>query len=1292
MDIRKFKESTFEAAKEHVLSHGLRSLKKDDDDFFCEILMSGCLDLNEKVGLLVSSGVDVNAQTAGFPSEFTALARIVKKEKHPHELIDLLLTNGADIEAPSTLSLTPLHCAIILQNLELVKYLISKGADPNAICDNGFSCLMLALSSNDEYENRRFYWPFYDISGGTKRAVNIEILDELVLSGAKLDYQAGWRGSVLEVAVRTGKTEVIDWLLKHGVKPNDTVSSGSSKTLLMSACESGALPVINHLLERGADVDAVDNDGQTALFYASDKKVAKALLDAGASLTHLDKNGRSLFQRPYCSVEIFQNYGKEFVRLGGDVNARAADGRSVLHLLADSYYSEGAIKLAISLGCDVNAQDQNGTTPLMLARSEYWQELVAAGARVNDADANGDHALNLHLSSDLLEFGADVNWANGRGQTPLMLAAQKGDVSLVKALLKAGAGVDAIDQEGKMATDYADVKALRTLVEAGAPLNPESTSALATAITGKNASLSRVLLRAGLKARLSDVQVKGHLALLENIAQEDLDLFREGIVGDGEKADKLIAKIITARNQVLEAAKALPVCGDEDLPEVLRPGVWPRKAEAPKLHLKVAMPSNDGRLPIFSPPEVFDERMSSLHDDILTDISSWEPAEQKSHRKEKEKEILKLCKRHKTRKSGLSSWDIYENRLDVDDFLFCSDGVILQLWNDCFDILSDMICSYSRKISDKSKYEFALYRLRGEAFEGIRKDHCVAIQCLSYFDAIEVAPVMAQALGRLSAQTWLKRFPDTAITGLLACAFGEFESDRSDAQQALRWLSTQGFRGKIEETAKRYGTEALAAALAFLDRSDEADFLPKKLTKLPSYFVASAHPAPILKESGKALPVHAVETIGRMMLASTCHLQTPALIKVMEVCDRESLADFALSAYDSWVKNGAKKDGIGFLHALGYMGDARAAALLVKNYRNAPFYPATAAAIDVLGALGTNTAISGLQTIMRFSKYDKAQAYAQEVIENIAEARGLAPEMLEDLAVPDLGLEHNSQMTLDFGPRRFSVTLDSNLDAVLTDENGNILKALPKATKSDNALLAKAATAQWKEFKSALKGQASDQKKRFEKGMLSRREWLGATFKEVIAVHPLLSKMVRSLVWATLRDQALETTFRIDAEGRYVAADGKELSLDNEARVTLPHPCLFGDNVEAWLQIFADNKLTQPFPQLARKWFLQGPQTENLISKKDGTKVPLGALRGLKAKGWEFEEGGAGMVWSVYKSDEGARASIDVEPGWSLSGFDYEDFGGDQTVKLDVSGSDPIAYSELVRDFLSLPVATGEEP
>lgn len=113
----------------------------------------------------------------------------------------------------------------------------------------------------------------------------------------------------------------------------------------------------------------------------------------------------------------------------------------------------------------------------------------------------------------------------------------------------------------------------------------------------------------------------------------------------------------------------------------------------------------------------------------------------------------------------------------------------------------------------------------------------------------------------MSAQTWLKRFNETAIQGLLAGAFSDVQIERSDAQQALRWLAGQGFRDKIEHLAKSFGGEAHAAALIFLDRSDDADFLPKKLPKLPTYFIASAHPAPILKGTGKALPVHAVETI-----------------------------------------------------------------------------------------------------------------------------------------------------------------------------------------------------------------------------------------------------------------------------------------------------------------------------------------------------------------------------------------------------------------------------------------------
>jgi len=1275
VDIEDFETSTFEEAQDHVLSKGLKSLKKDDDDFFYKILMSGCSGLSEKIKLLVSAGVDINAETPGFPSGFTALSRVTKTAEEPKEIIDLLLANGADIEAPSTLGLTPLHCAVILQNLDLMSYLISKGADANAVNGNGESCLLIAINSNDDY----------NAPGRTQRPVSIEVLDKLVMAGAKLTHQGGWGGSVLEAAIRTGEIHVIDWLFENGIKPTDVVPSSASKTLLMCACErSVSIDSINHLLRLGANVDAVDQDGKTAIFYTHDVNIVKKLVDFGAKLSHLDKNGRSFFHKTWYNSGVFDKLSRNFVRDGGDLYSKDSDGRSILHNLACSYSTLGAIKIAVSMGCDVNAQDQNGTTPLMLARPEYWDELLSAGARINDVDANGSHALNHHLAAVLIKRGADVNLANKAGQTPLMLASQKGDIPLVKALLKAGASVAAIDTNGKLATDYAVIKALAELVKVGAPVNPDSTAVLVTAIAGKSASISLLLLKAGLKARLSDAQVKEHSALLETIAQEDLELFRRGIVGMDDRAEKLLAKMISDRSRSLEVALANLPCEDEDLPSVLQSGAWPPKAEEPAPHLKLTIPTNDRHPVPFCSPPGFDQKMSALQDKLLAEFSESSPKEQAKNIRECEKNILKICKIYLSKTRSWGHYDLYENKLDMREVLACSDEILLKFWNECFDISSEIIDWYDIKISNKDKYDLILHRLKQDAYVGINPAGKHASYCLTYFGSAEIAPMMVKA----NARIWLKRFPHAAVDGLLPGAFSDVQADRTEAQAFLRLLASQGHRGQIELSAKGYGPEAYAATVTFLDRSCDADFLPQKLPKLPAYFVASAHPAPILKASGKALPSHAVETLGRMMLVSNSHLQTPALAKVIEACDRHSLANFAISVYDCWAKNGAKKEGIGFLHALGYMGDTRAAPLLIKTYKNEPFYPATAAAIAVLGAIGSNTAISGLLSIMRFSRYEKAQAYAQEVLDEVAEARGLTAEQLEDLAIPDLGLNADGQMHMDFGPRQFTASITAKLDVVLTDGSGQSIKALPKATKNDDARLVQMATEQWKDFKAAHKGVSTSQLQRFEQAMVEARRWDGRTFKEIIAVHPLLSKMVRNLVWAVAGEDLKDlASFRICADGRYVTAGGEAMALSDDVAVILPHPLLLDREVPLWLEAFAKEKLAQPFLQLARKWFVQGTQTDDLLDDKGDAKVPLGSLRGLKTKGWKFDEVGAGMVWRVYKSVDGASASIDVDPGWSLSGYEFDGSRESQTAKLSVSGSDPIAYSELVREFLSLPVS-----
>jgi ankyrin repeat protein len=85
---------------------------------------------------------------------------------------------------------------------------------------------------------------------------------------------------------------------------------------------------------------------------------------------------------------------------------------------------------------DINAnlQDGRGNTPLLIAAERGWDEGV----------------------SILIKYGANVNLANTSGETPLIRAVQVHDIEVVRQLLSAGANPDRTDNvTGKSAREYA---------------------------------------------------------------------------------------------------------------------------------------------------------------------------------------------------------------------------------------------------------------------------------------------------------------------------------------------------------------------------------------------------------------------------------------------------------------------------------------------------------------------------------------------------------------------------------------------------------------------------------------------------------------------------------------------------------------------------------------------------------------------------------------------------------------------------------------------------------------------
>ena len=227
----------------------------------------------------------------------------------------------------------------------------------------------------------------------------------------------------------------------------DAHLDNNGHTVLIWSAYHGRTEKVGALLDKGADVNAADEQGSTALIRAAEKghiDIVKALLD---------KNG------------IKVNAGNQY-------------GHTALMLVAGMGNTAIVNAFLDKEGIEVNAEDEQGSTALILAAAKGHTDTVSAllekGANVNAADKHGYTALwvaaqngHTYIVKALLEKGANVNAANQQGITALIIAAQKGHTDIVNALLdKDGIVVDAADKCRKTALSVAKKRGHRKIVKA----------------------------------------------------------------------------------------------------------------------------------------------------------------------------------------------------------------------------------------------------------------------------------------------------------------------------------------------------------------------------------------------------------------------------------------------------------------------------------------------------------------------------------------------------------------------------------------------------------------------------------------------------------------------------------------------------------------------------------------------------------------------------------------------------------------------------------------------------------
>jgi ankyrin repeat protein len=184
------------------------------------------------------------------------------------------------------------------------------------------------------------------------------------LAANGIDSKNGGESEALRIAIRSGNKEIVQLLINAGAPVNP--SATSLWTPLADAAFAKKFDIMKLLLQSGAKVDAPDHRGVPLLLSTGffDPTVTTILLDAGADTNAVDREGETAL------MKASGHGGKETVKVliehHADVNRKDVKGRTALMHAAAGYDSD-AIPLLLENGADPNVRDNEGKSALDLA-------------------------------------------------------------------------------------------------------------------------------------------------------------------------------------------------------------------------------------------------------------------------------------------------------------------------------------------------------------------------------------------------------------------------------------------------------------------------------------------------------------------------------------------------------------------------------------------------------------------------------------------------------------------------------------------------------------------------------------------------------------------------------------------------------------------------------------------------------------------------------------------------------------------------------------------------------------
>ena len=481
----------------------------------------------ECIKALLTAGADVKASNADGD---TALTLVASKGKV--ESVRTLLTAGADVNAKNNDGDTALTLAAFQGNTDNVLALIDAGADVKATnikrhtaltLATGSGCVIALIAAGAELNAK-------SNNGDTALILDafqgdLESVKALIVAGADVNIKNNDGKTALDLA-RSSSTrnennsadfdKIIDALKAAGTR--DIAGTDAPTRPTPAAPATSATPVTptttantdgNPIVKdgktdikpvpslAGIDVNARDKDGRTPLMHAAEDgnlELLKALIAAGAKVNDKNTHMRVLRGKIYCrmtvdmesqqwvcSVSVNDEWLQESLTIeeaakfglvdkAGNAGLGTVQGKTIPDGSISMKQIDGAWKI-VAVNTDRNAQtNDNGETALILAVVKDHVECVKA----------------------LIAAGADINANDDNGENALLWASAWNDWDCLNALIAAGADVNAKDNGGSTALSglcfNGHVNCLKPLLDAGADVNAKDNDGRTALFCARNST------------------------------------------------------------------------------------------------------------------------------------------------------------------------------------------------------------------------------------------------------------------------------------------------------------------------------------------------------------------------------------------------------------------------------------------------------------------------------------------------------------------------------------------------------------------------------------------------------------------------------------------------------------------------------------------------------------------------------------------------------------------------------------------------------------------------------------